>query len=117
MTIHKAKGLSLDAVIIPFVDETFVPRILPTLWCETSGPFTELGLIPLKAVNNLKDTCFAADLMQERIYEAVDVVNTWYVAFTRACSRLLLYAPQPGSARYKLKGIAEVLSPLRRFAG
>ena len=109
MTIHKAKGLSLDAVIIPFVDETFVPRILPTLWCETSGPFTELGLIPLKAVNNLKDTCFAADLMQERIYEAVDVVNTWYVAFTRACSRLLLYAPQPGSARYKLKGIAEVL--------
>ena len=109
MTIHKAKGLSLDAVIIPFVDETFVPKILPTLWCETSGPFAELGLIPLKAVNNLKETCFAADLMQERVYEAVDVVNTWYVAFTRACSRLLLYAPQPDSSKYKLKGIAEVL--------
>ena len=112
MTIHKAKGLSLDTVIIPFVDETFIPatRLLPTLWCETSGPFAELGLIPLKAVNGLAETCFAADLMQERIYEYVDVVNNWYVAFTRACSRLLLYAPQPKKPHdYKLGGIAEAL--------
>ena len=110
MTIHKAKGLSLDAVIIPFVDETFVPKIIPTIWCETSGPFAELGLIPLKAANNLAETCFAADLLQERIYEAIDVVNNWYVAFTRARSRLLLYAPQPKKPHdYKLGNIADAL--------
>ena len=110
MTIHKAKGLSLDAVIIPFVDETFVPKIIPTIWCETSGPFAELGLIPLKAANNLAETCFAADLLQERIYEAIDVVNNWYVAFTRARSRLLLYAPQPKKPHdYRLGNIADAL--------
>ena len=110
MTIHKAKGLSLNAVIIPFVDETFVSKIIPTIWCETSGPFTELGLIPLKAVNGLAETCFADDLMQERIYEAIDVVNNWYVAFTRARSRLLLYAPQPKKPHdYKLSNISDVL--------
>ena len=42
-------------------------------------------------------------------YEYVDVVNTWYVAFTRARTRLLLYAPQPGGANYKLKSIADAL--------
>ena len=111
MTIHKAKGLSLDAVIIPFVDDPFTPasQLLPTLWCETSGPFAELGLIPLKAAKNLLDTCFAPDYIRERIYEYVDVVNTWYVAFTRARTRLLLYAPQPEGKNYKLKSIADAL--------
>ena len=111
MTIHKAKGLSLDAVIIPFVDDPFTPPtlLLPTLWCETSGPFAELGLIPLKSTRKLLETCFAADYEQECIYEYVDVVNTWYVAFTRARTRLLLYAPQPGGANYKLKSIADAL--------
>ena len=111
MTIHKAKGLSLDAVIIPFVDDPFTPPTLlqPTLWCETSGPFAELGLIPLKASKSLLDTCFAPDYIRERIYEYVDVVNTWYVAFTRARTRLLLYAPQPDGKNYKLKSIADAL--------
>ena len=82
---------------------------MPTLWCETSGPFAELGLIPLKAAKNLLDTCFAPDYIRERIYEYVDVVNTWYVAFTRARTRLLLYAPQPEGKNYKLKSIADAL--------
>ncbi len=115
MTIHKAKGLSLDAVIIPFTRESFAPssQHLPTLWCETSGPFAELGLIPLKASSKLKETCFAADYEQEIVYQHVDVINTWYVAFTRARSRLLLYAPIPQDAK-KIKGIEDLL--YRMFA-
>ena len=113
MTIHKAKGLSLDAVIIPFTRESFAPssQHLPTLWCETAGPFAELGLIPLKASSKLKETCFAADYEREIVYQHVDVVNTWYVAFTRARSRLLLYAPVPKDTR-KLKGIEDLLYQL-----
>ena len=101
MTIHKAKGLSIDAVIIPFVDETFMPQagLQPTIWCETTGPFAELGLIPLKASSKLLDTCFAEDYRRERINEFVDVTNNWYVALTRARSRMLLYAPLPGKTR------------------
>ena len=109
MTVHKAKGLSLDAVILPLVDEPFLPaaQLQPTIWCETSGPFAELGLIPLKASSKLLDTCFAEDYRRERIYEFVDVVNTWYVALTRARSRMLVYAPLPGNG--KLQRISDLL--------
>ena len=110
MTIHKAKGLSLDAVILPLVDDPFLPpaQLQPTIWCETSGPFAELGLIPLKASSKLLDTCFAADYRQERIYEFIDVTNTWYVAFTRARSRMIIYAPQPTSSG-RLQRISDLL--------
>jgi len=108
MTIHKAKGLDIDAVILPFADEAFLPvaQLQPTIWCETSGPFSELGLIPLKASSKLLDTCFAEDYRRERIYEFVDVVNTWYVAFTRARSRMLIYAPVSGG---KMQRISDLL--------
>ena len=109
MTVHKAKGLSLDAVILPLVDEPFLPpaQLQPTIWCETSGPFAELGLIPLKASSKLLDTCFAEDYRRERIYEFIDVVNTWYVALTRARSRMLIYAPLPSNGR--LQRISDLL--------
>ena len=104
MTIHKAKGLSLDAVILPFIDESFIPssQHQSTIWCETSGPFAELGLIPLKASKQLLNTCFAEDYRRELIYGYIDVVNTWYVALTRARSRMLLYAPVPKGGSLQL---------------
>lgn len=110
MTVHKAKGLSLDAVILPLVEESFLPasQLQPTIWCETAGPFAELGLIPLKASSKLLETCFAGDYRRERIYEYVDVVNTWYVAFTRARSRMLVYAPMP-AAGGKLQRISDLM--------
>ena len=112
MTIHKSKGLDLEAVIIPFADEPFVPssQLQPTLWCETPDPFSELGLIPLKASSRLLETCFAADFMAETVYQHIDVVNTWYVAFTRARTRLLVYAPRPAHPdNYKLKRVGDLL--------
>ena len=95
MTIHKAKGLSLDAVIIPFCTEKYSPGStqIPTIWCQAKAPFAELGLIPVRATSSLKNTMFAADYEEERTLEHIDVLNNWYVAFTRARTRLLLYAP------------------------
>ena len=94
MTIHKAKGLGLDAVLIPFCNEPFSPRIIPTLWCETPvSPFDRLGLIPLKANKSLLNTVFRDDFLSEKCLEYIDVINTWYVAFTRAKSRLYIYIP------------------------
>ena len=107
MTIHKSKGLTREAIIIPFVEEDFVrePIHQPTLWCETSGPFAELGLIPIKAREGLKNTRFAKAFEQELLLQHVDVINNWYVAFTRARSCMLLYAPR----QRKKKGISDLL--------
>lgn len=113
MTLHKSKGLSLDAVIIPFADEDFAhpSNHLPVLWCEPDGPFAELGLIPIKATQELLDTRFAADYEAETVLRHVDVVNNWYVACTRARSCLILYAPLPGEKKKntKLKSFSELM--------
>ena len=95
MTIHKAKGLSIDAVIIPFCKESFTPSNwhIPTIWCKCPASFDGPALIPLKATSSLKNSCFEADYEEERTLEHIDVINNWYVAFTRARSRLLIYAP------------------------
>ncbi|MBR1538922.1 MAG: hypothetical protein IJ799_07665, partial [Bacteroidales bacterium] len=97
MTLHKAKGLSLDAVIIPFCRETFIPANwhLPTLWCRCPASLDGPALIPLKASPSLKNSYFESDYEQECLLEHIDVINNWYVAFTRARSRLLIYAPLP----------------------
>ena len=95
MTIHKSKGLSLEAVIIPFCSEGFTPTFFhqPTIWCSTPESFGGPALVPLRASSSLKGTYFEKDFEQERLFELIDVINTWYVAFTRPRSRLLIYAP------------------------
>ena len=97
MTIHKAKGLSLDAVIIPFCKDSYTPANwqLPTIWCPGPASLDGPALIPLKASPKLKDSYFEDAYEEERTLEHIDVINAWYVAFTRARSRLLIYAPLP----------------------
>ena len=101
MTIHKAKGLSLDAVVIPFCSESFTPSAWrqPTIWCRCPAGLDGPPLIPLKASFALNDSLFRDDYLQERTLEHIDVINTWYVAFTRARTRLLAYAPMPSAAK------------------
>jgi len=95
MTVHKAKGLSLDAVIIPFCSESFTPSSFhpSTIWCTCPESLAGPALIPVKASGKLSDSYFEADYEEERTFEYIDVINTWYVAFTRARSRLLVYVP------------------------
>ena len=97
MTIHKSKGLSLDAVIIPFCSESFTPSAWrqPTLWCHCPASLDGPPLIPIKASSAMMDSYFREDYQDERKLEHIDVINTWYVAFTRARTRLLVYAPLP----------------------
>ena len=119
MTIHKSKGLSLEAVIIPFVNEPFMPVSswqVPTLWCKTEGPLAPIGLVPVKASSKKMDgTLFQADLDRERINQYIDVINMAYVAFTRAKSQLILYAPLPEKTDdYPVKRVSSLL--YKRFA-
>lgn len=98
MTIHKAKGLGLDAVIIPFMEEKFNPRT-NTVWMDTPPPFDEIGLIPVKAVKQLKETVFAEQYEKEMLLGRIDAVNTAYVALTRAKQDMVIYAPASGPSK------------------
>ena len=113
MTIHKSKGLSLEAVIIPFVEESFLPTSswhTPTLWCETDGPLAPIGLVPVKASSQMENTRFQGELDRERINQYVDTINMTYVAFTRAKSQLILYAPRPvNPSDYTVKTVPAML--------
>ena len=113
MTIHKAKGLSLEAVIIPFCTEDYSPGSWrqPAIWCRCPESLGGPALIPLKASSALKHSYFEKEYEEERTFEHIDVINTWYVAFTRACSRLLVYAPlaDPPRDGYKPSGIESTL--------
>lgn len=98
MTIHKAKGLGLEAVIIPFLQEKFVQTsswTMPTIWCRTGGRFSKLGLVPLKARSELDGTIFREQYREELLYGYVDSINAAYVAFTRPVSQLIVYARTP----------------------
>ena len=108
MTIHKAKGLGLDAVIIPFLEEKFNSHT-STVWMECPAPFDEMGLIPIKATSSLADTVFAEQYENELLLSRIDSVNTAYVALTRAKRDLIIYAHGTGSSKNGIKSFAAYL--------
>jgi ATP-dependent helicase/nuclease subunit A len=110
MTIHKAKGLQFQAVIIPYCHWSFDHRGLNAeiLWCKpTESPFNQLSLLPVKYSSALSDTSFEKEYQAERFRVYVDHLNLMYVAFTRAMEGLFVFAPLP--ARDKLTNAADML--------
>lgn len=101
MTIHKAKGLSLDAVVVPFAADPLTPAALlaPTMWCGATGTLAPLGLVPLRAhESKLRGTQFEDDFLEERTCQWIDTVNLMYVAMTRARTRLVVIMPKEDPA-------------------
>lgn len=98
MTIHKAKGLGCDAVILPFFEEPFKPsnNHIPYIWCiPDKSPFDEIGLIPIKSYSALDSTIFSQDYHNEQLYSIIDSINAAYVACTRAKKELIILAQKP----------------------
>ncbi|MDR0699262.1 MAG: UvrD-helicase domain-containing protein [Tannerella sp.] len=94
MTIHKAKGLGVKAVIIPFA-EWKLDQKEAILWCHPSKkPFNKISLVPVKYSLTLKNTFFAADYFHEKLHAYMDNLNILYVAFTRAKEELIVIAPK-----------------------
>ena len=97
MTIHKAKGLGMPVVIVPFFSERFKPANNQTnyIWCTDSSEALDAGLVPVEYASTLESTLFRKESLAEKQYYIVDAANTAYVAFTRPEHELIVYAEKP----------------------
>jgi ATP-dependent exoDNAse (exonuclease V) beta subunit len=111
LTIHKAKGLQFDYVIIPFCSWSLDHELFktPRLWVTTyKEPFKDAGYIPVKYSSAMKETFFEDYYRKELVQTYLDNLNLLYVALTRARLGLIVQAPHPGVSGAK-RTIAQVL--------
>ena len=89
MTVHKAKGLEFDTVIIPGLDRP--PRgNEPPLVISKALPDDALLLAPIREAGSEKDPAYEYVRNLEREAEDIEAGRLFYVAATRAASRLHL---------------------------
>lgn len=103
MTIHKAKGLAFQAVLMPYCDWDFVKSASGSrtdiIWARSSAPFDQIPYLPVSFSSKLAGTLFAMDYYTEYVYRLMDNLNLLYVAFTRP--RVFFYAAIPVVMRSK----------------
>lgn len=98
VTIHKSKGLAYRVVLMPFCNWPLepLPAQPPLLWAAMEGTaFPHIPMLPVKYGNVLRDSELSDLYFAELAQTYLDNLNLLYVAFTRARSRLLLWAPAP----------------------
>lgn len=93
MTIHRSKGLEFDTVIMPSVDYASIDTSTPLLhWLEF--PQTgELLLSPIHSVFDEKDPLSSFIQSQDKQKEFYERQRLFYVAITRAKTKLLMFDP------------------------
>ncbi|MBL8521941.1 MAG: UvrD-helicase domain-containing protein [Betaproteobacteria bacterium] len=112
MTLHKAKGLEWDTVILPGLHRGTQGDALPlVVWHEQPDPLTgapQLLLAPIRetGADATADTNYRYVQAQERARQREEAVRLMYVAATRAKRVLHLL----GSARVKLERGEETLA-------
>ena len=105
MTIHKSKGLDFPYVILPFAENInlYKPSVC---WCRSKFEETELGgvadgVYDVNLSSSTSSTLFAEDYKKESFLQAVDNINTLYVAMTRAALGMHIIAKTPPAALFK----------------
>lgn len=104
MTIHKAKGLAFDVLIVPFCNWPLDPDAKKNnwLWVQTEGTgFHDIPVVPVKYKKDMAQSHFAFQYFEEQLLSRMDALNLLYVAFTRARQQIIGYAPLPFSAGKK----------------
>ena len=100
MTIHKSKGLEFPFVIVPYAEKVTLFKGSP-YWCAPALEGSELenkaeGLYRVRLDSGAADTFFEEDYRRERILQAIDNINVFYVALTRPQYGLkVITAPMP----------------------
>jgi ATP-dependent helicase/nuclease subunit A len=103
MTIHQAKGLEFEAVIIPFcywhLDHN--AHHAPVLWCENMQENIKLDattiapIVPIKYNHSLTKSIYKYDYYNEKVKTHFDNLNLLYVAFTRAKKYMYVLTTKP----------------------
>jgi len=108
MTVHSAKGLEFDAVILPELDGPFLPQRtqLLTERPDPAGLVTAVSRAPLEQVCRLEGTLERLWIQQER-RELREALCLLYVAMTRARSRLemIVQHRKPGDIPHTFAGV------------
>lgn len=107
ITIHKAKGLEFNAVVVPFCDWdlTTDARNVNILWCKTSGtPLDRIPVVPVRFSSKMASTLFSGTYYTERMKGYMDRLNLMYVAFTRARDLLYMGIPRKETSGVKNTG-------------
>ena len=89
MTVHKAKGLEFDTVILPGLDRRQRHGDPPLIVWKTLAD-SALLLAPIREAGAAKDPAYEYVRMLERDAEDIEAGRLFYVAATRAASRLHL---------------------------
>lgn len=113
MTIHKAKGLAFDAVLLPFANWE-LENDKGNIWCQykNDGP---LEWVPVRLSSALRQTRFAIDYQEEQLLSIMDALNLLYVAFTRARRQLRIYAPEPPAKANKISTVGNLLATITGY--
>ena len=99
MTVHKSKGLEFPYVIFPFADKVTLYKG-SSRWCRPRVEGTPLedvadGIYPVTLSSSAESTLFSEDYRRERELQAIDNLNIFYVALTRAKYGLCILAEKP----------------------
>ena len=113
MTIHKSKGLEFPFVIVPFAEKVTLYKA-SAYWCKPAVEGTALAkdadsVYRVKLDENSSDSLFGADYQRERRLEAIDNINVFYVALTRAKYGLKVIASPPPQKSSGWKNMSQLL--------
>ena len=106
ITIHKVKGLDTPVAIVPVSGKLVSGKEKSWVCPDLSGtPFekAEKALYNVSLSDSLNRTLFRDDYAGKLQTIFIDVINVWYVAFTRARDEMHIIAPLPNDVTRKLE--------------
>ncbi len=119
MTIHKAKGLEFDIVILPSLESNKKPQDTALInWLQIPHPTkgSQLLLSPISDIHDNADNTYHFISHIDKEKEFYEMQRLLYVAMTRAKEKLYLLANEDAISSPPSKSFLAMLSPFLDFS-